>query len=231
MIENRSYSMRTAVPMMCLFIASTPAVAQGMPPDPPTPHECRTAANKLNSDPRSAAHRWALTEGRLAECGAAGAAALAQELSRVDAAADTVALRAYFFAASANRSREIVDAALGVAANRAAGPRARALSLHLLVRQHNIQVAIPWNGVEALTRVRGKPCMPELVLHAEYKSLHELPTDYQTRIIRVLDQIAADATEAAFLRELSRCTVEIIRHIRPWQSDGDDLWVEEPVGT
>jgi hypothetical protein len=167
----------------------------------------------------------------LAECGAAGAAALAQELSRVDATVDTVALRAYFFAASANRSRDIVDAALRVAADRSAGPRARALSLHLLVRQHNIQVALPWNGVEALTRARERPCMPELVLHAEYKSLGELPTGYQTRVLRVVNQIAANPTEAASLRELSRCTVEIIRHIRPWQPDGHDLWVEEPVGT
>lgn len=221
---HEQVAMRILSFLIILLWLHVPVVhAQGV--SVPTAQECRVAANKLGSDPHSAAYRWALTEGRLAKCGAIGAAVLAQVLGQADALTDTIALGGLEFSASTNRSPVIFRAALATAGAKTAGVQARELSLRVLLRQYNIEVALPASAYSARPSAA---CISHLVLHAAYNSSEPLQPDSRQRIIELSDRIAGDEDEPQVLRNLARCLNYTIKHINPWSPGMDEIWIDEP---
>lgn len=177
---------------------------------PPTAHECHVAANKASSDPRSAAFRWAMAYGRLAECGSIGAPAVASALRRADAIQDTLLLGSVFFKASHLRHPEVLEAALEVAGSRESRIPVRVIALDVLLLQHDVTSSL-YHKLEDLAKdPSGRFCGPDYVSHNAYLSETPLPADYRERIVRVTNRIASDPTEPAVLRGMAACIARYV---------------------
>lgn len=189
----------------------------------PSAQECRVAANKLASNPRSEAHRWAITYGRLSECGDIGAKALAAEIRRLSAGDDLHDLQRLALDASLNRHPEIWRAALDVAQRRGAWLPARVASLQILLRQHDVRTALEGGLQRLISERMGPLCRVDVVPHVSYSSEAPLPADYRQRMEAAMSQIAADAVEPGVMRDLARCVGRSVHGIGSWdEMDASD---------
>jgi len=183
---------------------------------PPTAQDCRVAANKLASNPHSEAYRWALAYGRLAECGDVGARALAGAILEASGTRDLHLLQQMTLAASLNRHPAIWGAALDIAQRRSATVPARVASLQILLRQHDVAIALE-GGLQRLTSERMGPfCRVDVVPHGEYRSLAPLPLDYRERVEAATLRISEDPAEVTLIRDLAACVGRAVRGFGEW---------------
>jgi hypothetical protein len=186
----------------------------------PTPQECRVWVNKLQSSTHSAAHRAALIDNRLSDCGEAGANALARALLQIGGTREPTGRGSLMFQASYSRHPAVLAAALQLAADREATPIARVVGLYVALRQHDITRALD-GGLDRLTSAPvGRLCVPDYILHTgEHNFSAPLPTDYRERIRSVTTRIARDSTESSILRELAACVERGLVPAEPWDEN------------
>lgn len=191
---------------IALLGACAPATRAQMPArTPPTAQECRTAANKAGSSPNSEAYRWAMTQGRLAECGSVGAEAIATNLRSAHTVADSLILQSLLLSAATNRHPAILEAALDIVADGAARLQVRVMALEVVLRQHDVQSAFGGSRADLFTVRVGRLCRLTFVEHASYTSSEPLRADYRAHVAAVLARVAADTREPPVLRDLAAC--------------------------
>jgi hypothetical protein len=167
-------------------------------------------ANKLASDPHSAAFREALRS-NIAACGESGAAAIATAMRAAKGVQDADLADSFRFPAAYNRNAQVLEAALDVAADRNASAPMRILAMEAALRQHRLSEALGDRISELITRPMGRICRLTLVEHAgDYKSASELPAGYEQSIISQMRQIAADEGSPRTVRDVAQCVADRI---------------------
>lgn len=172
---------------------------------PATRQACEATARKAAAGPRSEDFRWALTYGGLERCGDTGAAALAGALRQSGAITDTMVLNGLVVQASSSRHPQILQAALELAADRAAPAPARVAGMQVALRQHDGRVALPGSVNQLSTTTMGRFCRYDYLPHAHYASERALPGGHRERIESVMREIAGNAVEPQPLRDLAGC--------------------------
>jgi hypothetical protein len=180
------------------------------PAPAPDAHECRVMANKLASNPHSAAFREALRS-NIAACGESGAAAIATAMRAARGVEDANLADSFRFSAAYNRNAQVLESALDVAADRNASVAMRILAMEAALRQHRLSEALSDRISELTTRPMGRICRFTAVEDAgEYKSAGELPTGYEQAIISRMRQIAADGGSPQTVRDIAQCVADRI---------------------
>ena len=200
---------------LCIVLlgACAPATRAQMPArTPPTAHDCRVAANRAASNPNSEAYRWAVTQGRLAECGSVGAEATAAHLRSANTLGDSLLLQGVMLNAATNRHPALLEAALEVVQDREARLPVRVMALEVVLRQHDVQSAFAGSRDALFTEPVGRFCRVTYVEHATYQSSTPLPADYPARVAETLTRLAADTREPAVLRDLAACVGRALQH-------------------
>ncbi len=172
---------------------------------PVTRQTCEATAQKAAAEPVSDDFRWALTLGGLERCGDTGAAAIAGALRQSGAIADTLLLNGLVVQASSMRHPQILQAALELAADRAAPAPARVAGMQVALRQHNASVALPGSVNQLSNTTMGALCRYTYLSHAHDASERALPAGHRERIVAVMRRIADDEAEPRPLRDLAGC--------------------------
>jgi len=212
--------MRMILVLSTFFAVAVNPLATYAQSSAPTPHECRVAANKLASNPRSEAFRWALARGRLAECGEIGAEALAGAIRAGASVRDIRLLQQLTLTASLNQSPAILRAALDVAQMNTAEIPSRVASLNIVLRQHDPALALEGGLQRLASEPMGRLCRVDFIPHARYFSSTPLPSDYRGEVKAAMSRVATRAGELAVIRDLALCVGEAIDGFGEW-SDTD----------
>jgi hypothetical protein len=174
------------------------------PAPSPDAQECRVLANKLASDPHSAAFREALRS-NIAACGQSGAAAIATAMRAAKGVQDANLADSFRFPAAYTRNAQLLETALDVAADRSASVPMRILAMEAALRQHRISEALGDRISDLTARPMGRICRITFVEHAgEYKSAGELPVGYEQSIVSQMRQIAADEGSPRTVRDVAQ---------------------------
>jgi hypothetical protein len=214
-MRNQTLYPAVWIATVILTSACAPSLrGQALPPTPaPDAQECRVLANKLASNPHSAAFREALTS-NIAACGESGAAAIASAMRAAKEVQDANLADSFRFPAAYNRNAQVLESALDVAADRNASVPMRILGLEAALRQHRLSEALGDRISDLSTRPMGRICRLTLVEHAgEYKSASELPAGYEQSIVSRMRQIAADEGSPRTVRDVAQCIADRIERL------------------
>lgn len=194
--------------------AGTGCALQAQHVAPATREACAAAAQKAAAEPQSDDFRWAFTFGGLPRCGDTGAVAIAGALRRSGAIADAGLLNNLVVQASSSRHPAILQAALDLAADRTAPAPVRVAGMQVALLQHDNRVALMGSLTELSTTTMGVFCEYDYLLHAHYASARPLPAGHRERIVSVMREIAADASEPQPLRDLAGCVARKVSETR-----------------
>jgi hypothetical protein len=209
MMRTRTLYHPVWIAAVVLSSACAPSL-RGQEAPAPDAQECHVLANKLASDPRSAAFRQAISS-NIAACGETGAAAIATAMRAAKGVEDADLADSFRFPAAYNRNAQVLETALEVATDRNASVPMRILAMEAALRQHRLSEALGDRISELTTRPMGRICRFTFVLHAgEYKSASELPAGYAQSIVARMRQIAADEGSPRTVRDVAQCVADRI---------------------
>lgn len=216
MMKTRTLYPTVWIAAVILTAACAPSLGgqEAQHPAPaPDAHECRVLANKLASDPHSAAFREALRSD-IAACGESGAAAIATAMRAAKGVQDPNLADSFRFPAAYNRNAQILASALDVAADPSASAAMRLVAMEAALRQHRLGEALSDRISEVIDRPMGRICRLTAVEHAgEYKSAGQLPAGYEQSIISRMRQIAADGGSPQAVRDVAQCVADWIEQV------------------
>lgn len=183
----------------CLMTLAPAAAAAQNPP--PTPAECQQAIDSLQAGSRNV-RAW----GFIAQCGSAGAAALAARMNGLGAEADTVYLVQLLASISLVKDSAVFRASRAIANNPSATVVTRATALQAMLTQYspggNLFRANGWAHFTGTPR--GLSCQM-MAFNAPHRYAGPLPSDYLAQMAATLDSIVFRPGENAVIRDLAGC--------------------------
>lgn len=218
--------MRIGTYVAALLLWSGALDAQ-IPSPRPAGHDCRVVLNKLSSDPRSEAFRWALMYGRVGACGSDGATAISRLLrTRAPEIASVGLLGALVLQASANRHPELFETALILASDRSQPNTVRVGAIQLALGQYDIGYRLPRNLSAPARPTETPACEFTIVVEFAYASEVPLPSNARDRLLTLGRALAGDANEAQPVQSAASCVKYILE-----VAEGPDDRTDEPLSS